>query len=48
MGGSLETSNIDLAEQFGDLILTQRALQANSKGIVAANEMFKTLIALKR
>lgn len=48
IGGSLETSNIDLVDQFGELILTQRALQANSKGIVTANEMFKTLIGLKR
>lgn len=48
MGSSLETSNVDLTEQFGELIFTQRAYQANAKGIVAADEMLKTLIALKR
>lgn len=48
MGSSLETSNVDIAEQFGDLIFTQRAFQANSKSMVAADEMLKTLIALKR
>jgi flagellar hook protein FlgE len=48
MGGSLETSNVDIAEQFGDLIFTQRAFQANSKSMVAADEMLKTLIGLKR
>ncbi len=48
MGGSLETSNVDMAEQFGDLIFTQRAFQANSKSMLAADEMLRTLIALKR
>ncbi|MDY7038691.1 MAG: flagellar hook-basal body complex protein, partial [Thermodesulfobacteriota bacterium] len=37
IGSSLESSNVDMAEQFGDLILTQRAFQANSKGIVTAD-----------
>ena len=48
LGSSLESSNVDLAEQFGDLIFTQRAFQANSKSMVAADEMLKTLIALSR
>jgi flagellar hook protein FlgE len=47
-GSSLERSNVDLTEQFGELIFTQRAYQANAKGIIAADEMLKTLIALKR
>ena len=47
-GNSLEKSNVDLARQFGELIFAQRALQANAKGIVAADEMVKTLIGLKR
>jgi len=48
LGNSLETSNVELAEQFGELIFTQRAFQANSKGIVAADEMIKTAMGLKR
>jgi flagellar hook protein FlgE len=48
IGDSLETSNVDLVEQFGELIFTQRALQANAKGIVAADEMIKTAMGLKR
>jgi len=48
MGSSLENSNVDLVEQFGDLIFTQRTFQANSKSMVTADEMLKTLIALKR
>jgi len=48
MGNSLENSNVDMAAQFGDLIFTQRAFQANAKSMVAADEMLRTLIALKR
>ena len=48
IASSLETSNVDMAEQFGDLIFTQRAFQANAKSMVAADEMLKTLIALRR
>jgi flagellar hook protein FlgE len=48
LGNSLETSNVELVEQFGELIFTQRALQANAKGIVAADEMIKTAMGLKR
>lgn len=48
LGSSLETSNVDIAGQFGELIFTQRAFQANSKSMVAADEMLKTLIGLKR
>lgn len=48
IGNSLETSNVELVEQFGELIFTQRALQANAKGIVAADEMIKTIMELKR
>jgi len=47
-GNSLEKSNVDLAQQFGELIFAQRALQANAKGIVAADEMIKTAMGLKR
>lgn len=48
MGSSLENSNVDMAAQFGDLIFTQRAFQANAKSMVAADEILRTLIALKR
>jgi len=48
MGNSLEKSNVDMVEQFGELIFTQRAIQANAKGMIAADEMLKTLLELKR
>jgi flagellar hook protein FlgE len=44
----LEKSNVDLPGQFGELIFAQRALQANAKGIVAADEMVKTILGLQR
>lgn len=48
VGRSLEISNVDMAEQFGEIILTQRAFQANAKGVAVSDEMLKTLIDLKR
>lgn len=46
--GSLEMSNVDLAQQFSDMIITQRGFQANSKIITVADEMLQDLTNLKR
>ncbi|TWH48603.1 flagellar hook protein FlgE [Sporomusa sp. KB1] len=46
--GSLEGSNVDLAEQFSDMIITQRGFQANSKDITTADEMLEIIANLKR
>ncbi len=48
ISGSLEQSNVDLAEQFVRLISAQRAFQANSKTITTADQLLSELIALKR
>jgi len=48
ISGSLEQSNVDLAEQFVRLIAAQRAFQANSKTITTADQLLSELIALKR
>jgi flagellar hook protein FlgE len=55
MGGSgliksraLESSTVDLAEEFSNLIMTQRAYSASSKIITTADEMLDELIRLKR
>ena len=48
ISGSLEQSNVDLAEQFVRLIAAQRAFQANSKTITTADQLLQELIALKR
>lgn len=47
-GMALEMSNVDLGLEFANLILTQRAFQANSKSIVTADELYEKVINLKR
>ena len=46
--GSLEMSNVDLSEQFTDMIITQRGFQANSRTITTSDQMLQELINLKR
>ena len=46
--GSLEISNIDLADQFSKMIITQRGFQANSKIITTSDAMLEELVNLKR
>ena len=46
--GTLERSNVDIAEEFIDMIVTQRGFQANSKVISTSDEMLLELINLKR
>ena len=42
--GELEMSNVDLAEQFTDMMISQRAYQANTKVISTADTMLQSLI----
>lgn len=46
--GVLEMSNVDLAEEFTEMIITQRGFQANSKTITTSDEMLQELVNLKR
>ncbi|TBV79287.1 MAG: flagellar hook-basal body complex protein [Desulfobulbaceae bacterium] len=46
LGNSMEASNVDLARQFVDLIMTQRFFQANAKSISTSDELFRTLLRL--
>ena len=46
--GGLESSNVDLATEFANMIMTQRGFQANSKIITVSDEMLETLVNLKR
>lgn len=48
VAGSLEQSNVDIAEQFVDLIAHQRAFQANSKTITTADQMLQELMTIKQ
>ena len=48
ISGSLEMSNVDLSQEFTNMIVDERAYQANSKIIQTGDEMLQTLIGLKR
>ena len=46
--GALEMSNVDLAQEFTNLIIAQRGFQANSRVITASDEVLADLVNLKR
>lgn len=46
--GCLEMSNVDLAEQFTDMIVASRSFQACSKVITTGDEILQELVNLKR
>lgn len=46
--GVLEMSNVDLATEFTEMIITSRSYQANSKTITTSDEMLQELMNLKR
>lgn len=45
---ALEMSNVNIANEFSDMIITQRGFQSNSKIITVSDEMLETLINMKR
>lgn len=45
---ALEMSNVDVATEFADMIVTQRGFQSNSKIITVGDEMLETVINMKR
>jgi flagellar hook protein FlgE len=47
MSRRLEASNVDLAQQFGDLILIQRGFQASSQLISVTNDMIQQLFGIR-
>ncbi len=48
IAGSIEQSTVDLGKEFVDMIITQRAFEANSKAITTSDEMLQVLVNLKR
>ena len=46
--GALEMSNVDLANEFTQMITTQRGFQANSRIITTSDSMLEELVNLKR
>ena len=45
---SLEESNVDLASEFVNMIMTQRGFQANSRSITTTDSMYEEVLNLKR
>ena len=46
--GFLEGSNVDLAQEFANMIIAQRGFQANSRIITASDEVLQDLVSMKR
>jgi flagellar hook protein FlgE len=46
--GALEMSNVDLAQEFTNLVIAQRGFQANSRIITTSDEILQELVNLKR
>ncbi len=47
-GGSLETSTVDIATEFTNLIVYQNSYEANSKVISTLDQLTQALLALKQ
>lgn len=46
--GALEMSNVDLSNEFTNMITTQRGFQANSRIITTSDEMLQEVVNIKR
>jgi flagellar hook protein FlgE len=46
--GALEMSNVDLAQEFTNMITAQRGFQSNARVITTSDEMLQELVNLKR
>jgi flagellar hook protein FlgE len=46
--GTVEMSNVDLSQEFTDMIMTERGFQSNSRVITTSDEMLQELVNLKR
>ncbi len=47
-GSAVEGSNVDIADEFSKMIVTQRAFSANTRVITTADEMLADIINIKR
>jgi flagellar hook protein FlgE len=47
-GSAVEGSNVDIAEEFSKMIVTQRSYSANTRVITTADEMLQDIINIKR
>jgi flagellar hook protein FlgE len=46
--GYIEMSNVNLAQELTNLIISQRGFQANSKVVTTSDEILQTLVNLKQ
>jgi flagellar hook protein FlgE len=46
--GALESSNVDIAQEFTNMIITQRGFQANARVISTADEMLNEMVNIRR
>jgi flagellar hook protein FlgE len=46
--GTLEMSNVDIAQEFTNMIVAQRGFQANARTVTTSDEMLVELVNLKR
>lgn len=46
--GALEMSNVDMANEFAEMIITQRGFQSNAKIVTVGDEMIETAVNMKR
>jgi flagellar hook protein FlgE len=46
--GALESSNVDISQEFTDMIIAQRGFQANARVITTADEMLNDLVNIRR
>jgi flagellar hook protein FlgE len=48
VGGAIEMSNVDLAQEFTNLIIAQRGFQASSRVITTSDQVLEELVNIKR
>jgi flagellar hook protein FlgE len=46
--GGIEMSNVDIAEEFTNMIMAQRTFQANARTVIASDEIMQETVNLKR
>jgi flagellar hook protein FlgE len=46
-GGAIESSNVDLTQELGELVIMQRGYQASSQIVTTANEMIQQLFTMR-
>ncbi|HSK97486.1 MAG TPA: flagellar hook-basal body complex protein [Euzebyales bacterium] len=47
-GGALEMSNVDISQEFTQLIMAQRGFQANARTITTSDEILQEVVNIKR